>query len=315
MKSAIGIDVGGTFIKGGRVGREGIIGATVQVPTGAEHGPEAVIKNIIEVIRSLGMNEEQTGVGIGMPGLVSLDHDTVKYPPNFSGWTVVPLAARIRAAIGFPCIVDNDANCAAIGEAAFGAGREIPDFIFATLGTGVGGGIIINGEVYRGETGAAGEIGHTTIDYRGPQCNCGSFGCVETYVGNRYFCARVEAALATRTDSMLHAMLKEDTGGMSPELVARAAAAGDAFSAQQLYDAGYALGVGLANAMALLDIHTVIVGGGVAQAGELLFAGTRRAITQFSQKPMAEAFRLLPATLGNTAGILGAARLTMGIKR
>lgn len=309
MSTTIGIDVGGTFIKGGRIGKDGSVLEELRVPSRAEEGPELVVGQIIHVAKHLASTAQIAGIGIGMPGLVSVDRNTVKYPPNFTGWGIVPLATRVSHAAGLPVVVDNDANCAAIGEAAFGAGSGISHFILATLGTGLGGGIIVDGKIFRGETGAAGEIGHTTIDRNGPQCKCGSFGCVEAYVGNRYFCERVAHALESRLESQLHALIANAPDGLTPELVAHAAEQGDAFARQQLYDAGYAVGVALANTMALFDIHTAILGGGVAQAGEVLFSGVRRAIALYSQKPMAESFTLLPAALGNRAGMLGASQL------
>ncbi len=307
--SAIGVDVGGTFIKAARVADDGTLTDIQQVSTGAHQGPDHVVERIVAAVRAANRMGDALRVGIGMPGLVSPDRNTVKYPPNFPGWEIVHLADRVREGVGLPVLVDNDANCAALGEARHGAGRGIPTFILATLGTGVGGGIVIEGNLYRGEQGGAGEIGHTTIDLNGPQCNCGSFGCVEAYVGNAYFMRRVEEMLPRHPESIVHALRAAPGAEFTPALLAQAATDGDAFARAQFYDAGYKLGVALANAMGLLDIRTAIIGGGVAQAGEPLFAGARRAIAQFSQPPIAGAFQLLPAALGNRAGMIGAGEL------
>jgi len=310
MSDVIGIDVGGTFIKAGRVDTKGnIVKELDEIPTEAEQGPKHVISQIIRAVKELSIKEALL-VGIGTPGIISLDRSTVKYPPNLPGWEVIDLGKEIGSAVSTRVVVDNDANCAALGEAMFGAGKNIPSFVLATLGTGVGGGIIIDGKIFRGETGGAGEIGHSTIDYNGPQCNCGSFGCVETYIGRAYFARRVAHKLETRKDSLLHELLK-DGGELTPEIISRAANKGDAFAYEELREAGYYLGVGLANVMGLFDIHTAILGGGIAQAGEPLFEGVRRAIVQFSQPPIAESFALHHAALGNNAGILGAAALVL----
>lgn len=307
--NSIGIDVGGTFIKGGRVAPDGTVLQEVRIPTEAERGADHVITNIISVANSLAANQHVTGIGIGMPGLVSADRNTVKYPPNLPGWKIITLGTHVEEVTKLNTIVDNDANCAALGEATFGAGKNISHFILATLGTGVGGGIIADGKIFRGETGGAGEIGHTTVDMNGPKCKCGSRGCVEAYVGNFYFCERVTKALAGRPESLLNEMMRNNSGVLTPEIVSQAATQGDIFARDRLHEAGMVLGVGLANAMALFDIHTVILGGGVAQAGELIFGGVREAIMEYSQAPMAQDFKVLAASLGNRAGILGASQL------
>ncbi|MHB9013952.1 MAG: ROK family protein, partial [Ignavibacteriaceae bacterium] len=184
-KYAIGVDLGGTNVKVGIVSQNGKIIKKVSVETKAQGGPKKVIQQIKKGIDEvLNKNELRIhGIGIGSPGTVSTKKGTVEDPPNLPGWGKVNLGKIIQKEFKINVKVENDANAAAIGEMIYGAGKSYESFVMVTLGTGVGGGIIYNRKLFRGEFGAAGEIGHISIDINGPQCKCGSFGCVETYLG------------------------------------------------------------------------------------------------------------------------------------
>lgn len=310
-KLAIGVDLGGTFIKAGIVDETGNIIAEDSIPTEAEKGPSHVIEQISKIVSKLSenfKNGEIIGVGIGAPGQVD-PQGGVKYPPNFPGWTIVYLAKEIQSKTKLNTVVDNDANVAAIGESKFGAGREHPNFIMVTLGTGIGGGIIINRKIYRGPTGGAGEIGHISINFDGPKCNCGNYGCVEAYVGQRYLSIWVAKELEKSPKSKIIEIVKGDLSKIEPYVISLAAEQGDEFAMNVWKKAGFYVGVMLASVMNLFDINVAIVGGGVAKAGKILFDSMNQTVKERALKPIAEKAIVIPAQLGNKAGILGAGAL------
>ncbi len=309
-KHVIGVDLGGTFIKAGVVDNFGEILIEDSIPTEAEKGPSHVVEQISKVVERLrkNFNDEIIGVGIGAPGQVDPEGG-VKYPPNFPGWTVVYLAKEVENKTGLRAVVDNDANVAGIGEAKFGAGRKYPNFIMVTLGTGIGGGIIIGGKIYRGPTGGAGEIGHVSINFEGPKCNCGNYGCVEAYVGQRYLSAWVAEELAKNPNSKIIELVNGDLSKIEPRIISIAAQQGDEFAINVWKRAGFYVGVMLASVMNLFDISVAIVGGGIAKAGKILFDAMNETVKSRALKPIAERAIVIPAELGNRAGILGAGAL------
>lgn len=309
-KYVIGVDLGGTFIKAGVVDNFGEILIEDSIPTEAEKGPSHVVEQISKVVERLrkDFNDEIIGVGIGAPGQVDPEGG-VKYPPNFPGWTVVYLAKEVESKTGLRAVVDNDANVAGIGEAKFGAGRKYPNFIMVTLGTGIGGGIIINGKIYRGPTGGAGEIGHVSINFDGPKCNCGNYGCVEAYVGQRYLSAWVAEELERNRNSKIIELVNGDLSKIEPRIISIAAEQGDEFAINVWRRAGFYVGVMLASVMNLFDINVAIVGGGIAKTGKILFDAMNETVKSRALKPIAERAIVIPAELGNRAGILGAGAL------
>jgi len=309
-KFAIGVDLGGTSIKVGVVSKEGKIEKKISIDTLAEGGPDIVIhqikKGIDQVIDKY--LKQIVGIGIGSPGVVA-KKGIVEHPPNLPGWEKVPLGKIIEKEYKIDTFVENDANAAAVGELIFGAGRGIDNFIMVTLGTGVGSGLIINGKLYRGETGAAGELGHITIDYKGPKCNCGNIGCVETYVGNNYMVERVAAELGNHAESKIFELLDNNLGQLSPKIICDAANGGDPYAKSVVIETGKYLGYGLASVVNLLDISKIIVGGGVAGFGKLLFDSIQETIKERTLKSLKDRIEVLPAKLKNEAGILGASAL------
>lgn len=314
---AIGIDLGGTTIKAGSVDAEGGIMKRVTHDSLAMSGPKAVIGQLITAINDLiGQHPGETcsGVGIGSPGVVT-GGSVVKNPPNFAHWERVDLGDAIRREIPLKVEVENDANMAAVGEAKFGAGREHPNFLFVIWGTGVGGGIIIDRKIFYGSHGGAGEIGHLSIDMNGPQCNCGSRGCVESYIGQRYFSERTRTALARASaDSRTSGILKLVNGDMQkiePKIIARAAEEGDPLAKAVFTEAGTFLGYALASILNVLDIRIVVIGGGVSAAPQFVYDAITAATRERVLKPHKDGIRILRAELGNKAGIIGAASLVM----
>ncbi|MGH2568523.1 MAG: ROK family protein, partial [Bacteroidota bacterium] len=240
------------------------------------------------------------------------DRGLVQAPPNFARWDAVPLRDEIESLFaGFRVTVDNDANAAALGEAKFGAGREFPDFLFVIWGTGVGGGIILGGRIYRGTTGGAGEIGHICIDYNGPECNCGSRGCVEAYVGQRYLSKRTAARLQATPASKILALVSGDVSKIEPYYIAEAAHDGDALAREILTESGTLLGVAIGAVMNTLDLRVSIIGGGVSAAGDFVMQAIQKSVQEHVLRPLRKDIRVIPAQLGNNAGMLGAAGLVL----
>ncbi|MEX1276544.1 MAG: ROK family protein [Bacteroidota bacterium] len=310
----IGVDVGGTSIKAGVVSSSGALLYQNKFPTQADRGPGAVIKQIQASVQdALSQTNGSTvqGLGIGTPGVVD-DDGVVKAPPNFVDWDEVPLKAELRKLFGtLPIDIENDANAAAIAESKFGAGREFPNFLFVIWGTGVGGGIILNNRIFRGPTGGAGEIGHVCIDFNGPPCNCGSRGCVEAYVGQRYLSVRTAERLKANPESKIWALVGGDAEKIEPSLISRAAHDGDPLAKAMLLEAGDLLGTALAGVMNVMDLRVSIIGGGLSASGDFVMSAVQDSVVRHVLKPLRKGIRVLPAQLGNNAGILGAAGLVL----
>lgn len=312
VDAVIGIDLGGTTIKAGVVNARGEILHQIKLPTYAEKGPDVVRRQLLKAVDELfhsHARERIAGVGIGTPGMVSLDGESVEAPPNFADWHDYRLKEAIRSSVGLPVEVDNDANAAALGEARFGAGRGHKDFVFVIWGTGVGGGIIVDGKIFRGAYGGAGEIGHTTIDYNGPQCKCGNRGCVEAFIGQRYLSERARERLKQHPHSRIVELLNGDLSKLEPAILSEAMSLGDTLAREILLEAGSLLGIALASVMNILDIRYGIIGGGISAAGEPVFEAMRKSIRERAMAPIRASFRVVPAQLGNDAGLLGAATL------
>ncbi len=308
---AVGVDLGGTNVKIGIVSQKGKIIKKTSLETLAEDGPDSVISQIKKGVKEiLDKNKLKIrGIGIGAPGTVSTKKGTVENPPNLPGWEKVNLGKIIQKEFKINVHVENDANVAAIGEMIFGAGKKINSFIMVTLGTGVGGGIIFNKKLFRGEFGAAGEIGHTSIDYNGPKCNCGSYGCVETYVGNHYLVKRVKEELPKNKGSKIWDLINNELESLTPLIIQQAAEQGDIYAKSVIQGLGLYLGTGLASAANVLDIGTFIIGGGVAGFGEPLFDAIQKNACTRVLKPLSKRLKVLPAKLKNDAGIKGASAL------
>lgn len=315
----IGIDVGATTIKGGVVDIvESKILSQQKVDTFALRGPSAVLQQLNLIIKELMLEyryDEFTGIGIGAPGIVDNDNSTVKNPPNFTDWTEVNLGEVIKKEFNLPVVVENDANAAALGEAKFGAGIDYQNFLFIIWGTGVGGGIILDNKIYRGPFGGAGEIGHTTIDYNGPLCNCGNRGCIESYIGQRYLSERTRQKLEQlpkeAPQSKIIQLVKGNLGLIEPYIISVAAEQGDPFAKEILSEAGNLLGVAIASILNVLDLRIVVVGGGISAAGEYVFNAITKSVRSRVLTSIKPDVKVIPAKLGNTAGIFGAASLVI----
>ncbi len=313
---AVGVDLGATTIKTGVVSAEGKILDQVVVDTKAMRGPRVVMHQInfsLQETFARHKPAECLGIGIGAPGVVPGGEGTVLYPPNFADWEEVDLASAVRKAFPLPVFVENDANCAAIAEAHFGAGRDFNDFLFVIWGTGVGGGIIIGKKIYRGPYGGAGEIGHITIDYNGPKCNCGNRGCIESFIGQRYLSERTRQILQSEAKNGVTSRIGELVDGkldrIEPAIISQAAEEDDPIAREILTEAGELLGHALVSAMNILDLRIVIIGGGISAAPQFVFDAITRSIKSRVLTPHRAGAQVHRATLGNGAGIIGAASL------
>lgn len=310
----VGVDLGGTTVKAGLVSAGGEILYQNKFPTHADKGPAHVIKQIDTAIREAITHADGkviAGIGIGAPGVVD-DDGIVKSPPNFADWDEVPLKSEMQKLFkGLRIGIENDANAAAIAESKFGAGMQHPNFLFVIWGTGVGGGIILNNKIYRGPTGGAGEIGHITIDYNGPTCNCGNTGCVEAYVGQRYLSQRTAERLKGKKSSKILDLVAGDLLKIEPAIISQAAHEGDEFARGVLIEAGTLLGVALAGVMNVMDLRVSIIGGGISSAGDFVLKAVKDSVKAHVLKPLQPDIEVLQAQLGNNAGILGAAGLVL----
>lgn len=310
-KYAIGVDLGGTTVKFGIVTEKGTILKKLVLDTKAENGPKAVIKQIVKGIKEIQKGDKYKikGIGIGSPGVISIKKGTVENPPNLPGWGKVHLGKIIEKATGLEVAVENDANAAAIGEMIFGAGKPFESFIMVTLGTGVGGGLIIDKKLFRGETGGAGEIGHISIDINGKKCNCGSVGCIEAYSGINYLIEDVRDSLGFAKNSKIYEILDNDLDKLTPKVISEAAIKGDEFSINVIEQLSKRLGYAFASVCNLLDVSTLIIGGGISGFGKSLIQGIENSIKERVVKSLSGRIKVIPAKLKNDAGIQGASAL------
>ena len=310
-KYTVGVDLGGTSVKMGIVSEKGKIFKKISVETKAAGGPDAVVGQIKKGLKEILSKSpgKISGIGIGAPGIVSIKKGTVENPPNFPDWEKVNLGKLIEKEFGYNVYVENDANAAAIGELIFGVGKKYDSFIMVTLGTGVGGGIIIKNRIYRGEFGAAGEIGHVSIDHNGPQCNCGSFGCIEAYVGNHYLVSRISKELPDQPSSKIWELIDNDLDKLTPKIIDIASEAGDLYAQSVVKKMGFYIGCALASVSNLLDISTFIIGGGVSGFGKPLFDAIKETASSRVLTPLRNRVKVHPAKLKNDAGIKGASAL------
>ncbi len=310
----IGIDLGGTNIKAALVNvTTGEITGMTAVATQAHEGHDAVIQRMADlahdiIAKSGKQKSDIGGIGVGLPGLLDLEHGLTLFLPNLHGqWRSVPVRQELSEKAGLPVALLNDARSATMGEWKFGAGRGVESCALYTLGTGIGGGLILNGELYLGIGGAAGELGHISVDLNGPRCNCGSRGCIEAMASGPAIAAAGVKAVMQGATTRITAMCQDDLNLITPELVCQAALAGDQV-AREIYDtAGAAIGYGIANIVIALTPRRIIIGGGVAAAGDLILEPIRRTVRERVILADADAYEIIPATLGNNAGLMGAA--------
>ena len=309
-KYVIGVDLGGTKISTAISTIEGNILANVVLPTKAEEGEAAVLGRIVQsidevIVGSSTSIDEREAIGIGSPGPLDAKKGIIITTPNlpFKNYNLVqPLKEKYN----IPVYLDNDANAAAIGEYMFGAGKGKNSIVYFTVSTGVGGGAVLDGKVYRGHTSNALEIGHTTVDPNGPRCNCGNLGCLEAMSSGTAIAKKGKEAVSTNVETSLK---KHDT--VTSYEVFKEAEAGDEVAKDIIDNALTYLGIGVANAIATFDPEMIIIGGGVSKAGDIVFDTVKKVVNKRCFKSMAESCEIVPAGLGSDAGVVGAVALAI----
>ena len=318
MRYVTGVDLGGTNIVVGTVAEDGseLVGL-VSEPTRASEGVEAVIGRIIRLARAsmdeaigshaIPDSDAILGVGIGAPGPLHRDSGVVRVAPNLK-WRDVPLRDRVGDALRRKATLDNDANCAVLGEWWQGAGQGAKYLVGITIGTGIGGGVVFDGELYHGASDIAGEIGHMTIDSTGRRCSCGNYGCLEAYASGPAIAERATDGLAAGVETELLKYVDGDADRLTAEIVYEAAQDGDPLAQQVVRDTAQFLGAGIANLVNIFNPELIVVLGGVTQAGPLLFQPLREEVNRRAFRPAAEVCKIVSGDLPGTAGVYGAAR-------
>ena len=314
MRYIVGIDVGGTNIVVGTVAEDGseVLGL-VSEPTLAEQGADAVVARIVKLARASmaeARGREIAGVGIGSPGPLDTKTGVVLLTPNL-GWINMPLRDRVASALGLPATLDNDANCAIFGEWWRGAARGVDHVVGLTIGTGIGGGIVLGGQIYHGASDIAGEIGHMTIDANGRRCKCGNDGCLEAYASGPAIAARAVEGIASGAETALPQYVGGDLSRITAQVVYEAAHDGDAYALEMVRETAKLLGAGVANIVNIFNPEIVVICGGVTLAGEKLFGPLRSEVQRRAFKPAWEVCRIVPGVLTGTAGVYGAAAVFM----
>ena len=316
VRFVLGIDIGGTNLVVGSVAEDGsAVVATASEPTHSEAGATDVVDRLvglaeraIATTRREAPGAEILGVGVGAPGPLDTKRGIVLLTPNL-GWVNMPLRELIHDRLGLPAALDNDANCAVLGEWWVGAARGARHAIGITIGTGIGGGLIVDGRLYHGASDVAGEIGHTTIDTEGRRCKCGNYGCLEAYASGPNIALRAVEELEAGAESRLSALVGGDLAKITAQTVYQAAADGDELALEVVNDTAKVLGVGIGNLLNVFNPEVVVVCGGVTLAGDHLFEPLRREVARRAFKPAVSACRIVPGELAGTAGVYGAAKV------
>jgi glucokinase len=307
----IAVDLGGTQIRACLV-EQGRIAHRHALPTASERGIDAVIATMVETIEQVAAAAGRTDlpVGVASPGPLDPRTGVIFEAPNLRGWYNVPLGERLAAALHAPVFVGNDANCAALGEYQFGAGRGVRHLCYITVSTGIGGGIISDGVILDGTLGAAGEVGHMTLDLSGPRCSCGNIGCWEVLASGTAIAAQARAAIEQGEPTSIPAVAGGlSAGQVTAGAVAEAARQGDPLAADIMRRAGTVTGHGLVNLAHLFDPELLILGGGVMHAGDLILEPARQVFNTYAMPNYRRTCRIILAELGDDVGLFGAAAL------
>lgn len=314
MNLFIGVDLGGTNIKTGLVDVEtGAVLLSQSVPTLAREGHEAVMARMAEVIlatiNASGYERAQVkGVGITAPGVLDLEKGLTVFLPNLPGtWPNVPLRDTIAAKTGLPTYLLNDVRAITYGEWRFGAGQGVDSIAVFAIGTGIGGGLVINGQLHLAFGGTVTELGHTSIDFNGPRCGCGNYGCVEAYASGPAIAAMGMKAVSQGLTTKIADLCEYDLNRITPELIGQAAQMGDPIAVDIYERTGFYLGVAAANICAAVGPKRIIIAGGVAAAGKLLLDPLERTMRSRVHIMPVEQVEVVRASLGSNAGVIGAA--------
>jgi glucokinase len=315
-KYIIGVDLGGTNIVSAAMTEDGSeIHAVRSIPTKSEAGDEGVAGRMVALVEEV-MAETQRetgaargdfiGVGVGAPGPLDREHGIVLIAPNL-GWNNFPLRQRMQDRLSLPTSLDNDANCATFGEWWQGAARGARNVVGLTIGTGIGGGLILNGALYHGSSDMAGEVGHTTIDMNGRYCKCGNYGCLEAYASGPAIATRAREVLVREgMKSAIRDMVEGRLAEITAQTVYEAAKGGDQLASEIVRDTGRYLGAGVANLLNIFNPDRVVIAGGVTAAGDALFVPLKAEVRRRAFTPAVNAAEIVAGELPGTAGVVGA---------
>ena len=314
MSIVIGCDLGGTNLRAGIVDTQtGKVTHLLVLPTLAREGHSAVMDRMVglfqDVISHSGITKSEIGgIGIGVPGVLNPDKGMVLFLPNLhGGWINVPLSKIIKSSIGLPVYLINDVRSITLGEWKFGAGKGVSTMICFAVGTGIGGGVIVNNNLVMGINGTAGELGHTMIDPDGIQCGCGNHGCLEAYASGPAIAAMGIKAVKQGRTTLIGEMVNFDLNKITPQVIAEAANKGDLIAKEIFEHVGKLIGIAAVNISLAIGPELIVIGGGIASAGELLLEPIRRTIQERIFVMPKEQIMVVPAELGDEAGILGSA--------
>ena len=312
----VGVDLGGTNIVVGVIPADGgDVHAVRSLPTEPQRGAKHVVDRMVHMVEQAieettqqfgGDRSDFAGVGIGSPGPLNRETGTIINTPNL-GWRNFPLRDLISNAVNLPASLDNDANCATYGEWWTGAGRDVDNLIGLTLGTGIGGGIVLNGRVFHGASDSAGEIGHMTIDSTGRKCKCGNYGCLEQYASGPAIALRAAEGIEAGAETMLVDLVDGRLEEITAATVYEAAVLGDIYANEVMKETAKFLGAGVANLINVLNPDMIVIAGGVTRAGEHLFGPLRSEVRRRAFRSAEEACQIVSAQLAGTAGVIGAA--------
>lgn len=310
-KLVVGVDLGGTKISSVVSTDEGRIMGRDLRPTKAEAGPEVVIPRIVKSIeKAISKAGKSTSdiqsIGIGSAGIIDHRRGTIITAPNLPGWHNIELKGYIEQRFNLPTYMENDSTLGALGEHIFGAGRGIDHFIYISVGTGIGGGLIINGRSYAGALGVAGEIGHMTLDPSGPKCNCGNTGCWEALASGTAIVRRAREHIHQGAKTSILKLAEENVDNISARTIYLAAKSGDALALELISETGYWLGVGLANLVNILNPELIVIGGGLSKMGDLLLDPAIRTMKERAFEFPATSVRIALSQLEDDATTLGA---------
>ena len=302
------VDLGGTNLKCAFGDASGKLAATSSVPTESHEGPQAVLGRIAALVNQMAeeAGHKPSALGMGVPGLADLANGVTKFLPNLpTQWRDVPVRDILSPKVGCPVYLLNDVRMATLGELTFGHGPSAGTMVFFALGTGIGGGVAIDGTLRLGPCGAAGELGHMTILPDGPRCGCGSRGCLETLASGPAIAAEGVRLLLSGQAPRLHDVAGGEASGVTARTMAQAAEAGDERVREAIVRAAVYLGIGVANVVTALHPDLVVLGGGVAGIGPLLFDTVRQTLRDRVRMFPTDDIRILPSQLGDLAGTLG----------
>jgi glucokinase len=315
-KYIAGVDLGGTNVRVGILDKRAHILCEARRPTLADQGMPKALEQVVDALREAldkqGITpKELVGIGMGVPGLHDSARGICRFSPNFADAHNVPVTHPVEKAMGVATFMLNDVKTATLGEHRFGAGKGARHVVMITLGTGIGGGVISDGELRLGSTEGFSEVGHMVIEVHGRKCSCGNHGCWEALAGRDAIIERAVVKLQSGRDSLLGKRTGHDIRKVTPALITQCARNGDGLCRDVLAETGHYVGVGLTNLITLYNPQVLIIGGGIAQAGELLLGPAKRAVAARAMMVPAATARIVRAKLGDDAGIVGAAVLVM----